>query len=194
MNINTRIAMSAVSIVTSLALMSGAAFAAFTAQATNTGNTFTAGTMTLLLNPTNNMSQTTPLFTVAGFMPGQSKAALITLKNNGSVDASHVVLHAINNNPGTKDISPMLNLTLINDPSGDDTINNGNRVDPSGDDGVIAGPTVITSTGWNDFDLGFALAQAASHQIVAVVTFDSSANDTFQGANTSFDLTFQANQ
>jgi len=187
--------MSAVSIVTSLALMSGAAFAAFTAQATNTGNTFTAGTMTLLLNPTNNMSQTTPLFTVAGFMPGQSKAALITLTNNGSVDASHVVLHSIANTPGTPDISPKLNLTLINDPSGDDTIVNGQRVDGvSGDDSVIAGPTVITSTGWNDLDLGFPLAQTLSHHLVAVVTFDSSADNSLQGASTSFDLTFQANQ
>jgi len=187
--------MSAVSIVTSLALMSGAAFAAFTAQATNTGNMFTAGTMTLLLNPTSGVSQTTPLFTVAGFMPGQSKAAVITLTNNATVDASHVVLHAINNNPGTKDISPKLNLTLINDPAGDDTIDaNGNRFDPLGDDSVIAGPTVITSTGWNDLDLGFALAHGDSHHLVAQVTFDSSADDTFQGANTSFDLTFQANQ
>lgn len=79
--------MSAMSIVTAMALMGGATFAFFTDSASSTGNTFTSGNANLQIAPDNNGSAGTftdtlsDAFNVSNIAPGYDQSHLFWLKN-----------------------------------------------------------------------------------------------------------------
>jgi len=173
---NRRILISVISITASLALMATGAFAAFTSAAGNTGNTFGAGSMTLLINPTGNVSSTTPLFTIANAAPGVSYTEPLVLKNSGTVDAAHTYLASITETGSTPNLGDKLDLEILNSSNT-----------------VIAGPAPITSVAWSNIDLG-ALIAGSSNSYTASITFDSSADSTYEGATASFALNFLASQ
>src|SRR6188472_2650854 len=90
---NKKIAASAMSILASLAIMSGSTFAFFSSSATSTANIFAAGTLELLIDDNN---EATPAATVTAsfggtnMVPGSSKSGFVSLHNDGSIAISEV--------------------------------------------------------------------------------------------------------
>ena len=76
MNINRKIMMSGLSIVSALTLLGGTAFAAFTTTATATGNTFSTSTPNLLIDTGGGPGTNVAGFVAGGLVPGSSTAAL----------------------------------------------------------------------------------------------------------------------
>lgn len=183
---NKKILMSGVSILSALALVGGGAFALFTSTASNNGNTFGAGNMQLRINGAAGSASTT-LFTVSNIAPGQQQTQVITLSNTGSVASSATKLASIAHGTSTTpDLGDKLTLDLYDDVNNDGVLNGGD---------LLRGSAHITDPAWNNIDLGFGLAASGgSHNVIAQITFDGTADDTFQGTNSNFNLNFQTNQ
>lgn len=181
---NRKIFFSLVSICSVVGMVSGSALAVFTSSASNNGNTFGAGNLVLNINGAAGATSS-PVFTVGSIAPGYTTTQVITLSNTGSVAASSVVLTSIGHSGSTPDLGDKLSLQIYDD--------NGNGILDGGD--VLRGSAHITDPAWSSINLGFGLAASGgSHQILAVVTFDSDADNSFQGTSSTFDLNFQANQ
>lgn len=182
--INTRIGISLMSIVAALAMAGGAAFAAFSSSASNDGNTFGAGSLTLSINTQSPTS--TGVFTITNAAPGDVETGLLVLKNEGSVDANGVSLLGIDINGGT--LAPVLIMSLYLDNNGDGLVDGG--------DTLLAGPAPLDNPGWTNYSLpGFGgLSAGASKRVLAEIEFDQNANNSFQGQTINFDLNFQASQ
>ena len=95
---NTKIAMSAMSIVASLAIMGGATFAFFSSSATSTENVFATGSLVLGLSDTDQFDQATVAASFGGTLaPGQCTGVqTLNLKNLGSVAANHAEVAVAN--------------------------------------------------------------------------------------------------
>jgi hypothetical protein len=179
--INKKIALSLVSIAAALTVTGGAAYAAFTSEASNNGNTFGSGNMVLNLNGQPGGSSS-PVFNVTNGTPGSTSTQVITLSNTGNVAASSVMLTGINVG-GSTVLGDELTLNIYNDVNGD-------GVKDGGD--TLQGSAHITDPAWTNIPLGFGLAaNGGSHQIIAEIVFDADAPNSVQGLNTSFNLNFQ---
>ncbi|HVZ12063.1 MAG TPA: hypothetical protein VG965_03455 [Patescibacteria group bacterium] len=106
---NRKIALSGLSIVTALVMLGGAAFAAFTAQATATGNTFSTTNPNLLIN-VNNAGEGNPVTgaSVTGLIPGVAGPVQTFVLHNTDTDAGadlpvtmQLVVNAGNTLPGS---------------------------------------------------------------------------------------------
>lgn len=182
--INKKIALSLMSIAAALTVTGGAAYAAFTSEASNNGNTFGSGNMVLTLNGASG-SASTPVFAVTNGTPGTSTIQSINLANSGSVNAATVVLQSINVG-GSTVLGDELTLNIYNDSNDNGTF------DPGTD--TLQGSAHITDPAWSNIPLGFGLNAGATHRIFAEIVFDSDAPNSVQGLNTSFNLNFQASQ
>ncbi len=183
---NIKIALSAMSIVSALALMSGTTFAVFTSAASNDNNTVGAGTM--VLNVNDQAPTSTPVFTVAGMAPGSHEDRVIKLSNTGTVGANTVSLTSITHSTSTSphDLGDVLTLNIYDNNGGTPNVIDGTN--------TLLGTAHITSAAWSNVSLGFGLAPSTSHNVIARVVLDNSADDTFQGANSTFTLNFLASQ
>lgn len=187
--INRRIIASGLSIVSALAVMGGATFAAFSSQASNNGNTFGAGDLVLEINGAPG-SGSTPVFAIGDAAPGDQSVQSFLLTNSGSVNASTMslqVLGVTDTVASPANLGDVLKLELFLD-DGD------NSFEPGTDDTLISGPTEITNATWDGLPLGFGLNGGASRRVYARIIFDSSATDAYQNEAVSFDFTFQASQ
>jgi len=188
---NNKLLVSAISITSALALMGGVTFALFSSTASNAGNTFGAGTMTLAINGVTGTAST-PVFTLPNKVPGFTATQMLILSNTGTVGAGTTVLTGININPNTAgNLGEVLTLTLYND-------SNNNGVLDVGTDTVINSDHLIDST-WINKPLGFGLISSEQHQVFAVLSFDSDTNPTgninnYQGKSVTFDFNFRADQ
>ena len=100
---NKKIAMSAFSIVTALALTAGATYAFFTDTATSNGNTFSAGTFDLHVSDDDQDfgdAVTASMTTPTGWAPGDVSGGHICFKNNGSVDIQQILFDLNSTNAG----------------------------------------------------------------------------------------------
>lgn len=183
---NKRIVLGAFSILASLGMMASAAFAAFTASATNTGNTFGSGSLALNLIPKGG-TVSTPVFNItSGAAPGATFTQDIELSNTGNIDASSVQLTGITLGGPNTDLAGKLTLLLFNDAN-DDGIQQGGE--------ATLGTAHLNDPVWSAFTLtGVALPHNGTVHIGAVLTFDQTADNTFQGKTVNFNLGFQANQ
>jgi predicted ribosomally synthesized peptide with SipW-like signal peptide len=99
---NKKIALSAASIITSLALMSGAAFAFFSDTGTSSANVFSTGTLDLKLSDTGAGPETDQDSVTASFggtlVPGSCNPdQTLELENTGTVAANHAEVRLTNN-------------------------------------------------------------------------------------------------
>ncbi len=179
---NTKIVLSTLSILASLALMAGATFASFTSNATNSGNTFAAGSLTFTVSP-DGQTASTPIFNVSGALPGTTTPLqTIDLHNGGSVTASHVVIAGIaltDNNLSSGDLGGRLVLNIY-----------------QSDGSTLIHSAALNDTSWNNgsVDLGSVTAGGTT-QIKASISFPTDSTDNlYQGASESFSITFQAQQ
>lgn len=83
--LNRKIAISAISILASLALMGGATFAYFTDTKTSSDNTFASGTLDIDIVQTGGTSGFIP-FNVTGMQPGDMVAKCAGVSNIGTLD------------------------------------------------------------------------------------------------------------
>ncbi len=207
--INRRIAISSMSILAALSLMTGATFAFFSSSASSTGNTFSSGTMTLLLD---DADQLTPTPAVSGSLafanakPGDSTSGYISLHNGGNVPFAEVEFGADTTEDAdpapASDMKTKVNLTVMVDDSTPDTACvGGTDVTSAIDTAVGNGTTPLTLSEFDDggtdvYDAlpNTNLAAGATKNVCFTATFDSSANNDYQGDALSTIFTFQANQ
>lgn len=180
--------MGILSIFVVVGLVAGVSYALFSSQASNTGNTFGAGTLTLNVIP--GLTPTPgPAFTVSGAKPGDSFTQVLNLTNTGSINATSVKLLSIGLTPSPTpppNLGSQLNLELWNDV-------NDNGVKDGGDTQIgLTKP--LTDAQWTNLSLGFGILAAGHHKVIAILTFDSTADNTYQGLSASFDFNFQADQ
>jgi spore coat-associated protein N len=184
---NRKIIFSSMSIVAALSLMGGSAFAAFTSSASNTGNTFGAGSITLTLNGQSG-SGSTALFTLSNKVPGDSSLQSIVLANAGNVNSASTKVTAVTSNStgGTNSVvlGDKLMLTLFDDANSNDAVDSGEEL----------ASYALTDSSWTNKDLGFGLNAGDSKPVKAKLVFDSSAGNDYQGASTTFSISFQTSQ
>ncbi len=98
--INKKIAMSAMSIVTALALAGGATFAFFSDEGTSSDNIFSAGTLDLKLSddtPETDQDSVTASFGGLALGPNEcTTTQQLRVKNSGSVNANHAEIAVAN--------------------------------------------------------------------------------------------------
>ena len=198
---NRRIILSGTTIVASLALMVGGTFAFFSDEGTSSGNTLTAGTLTLLLNGAEDIS--TNIFTVADMAPGDVKAATIGLSKDGSsIDIAKVgfkseadndtfgadLLLRVHEGGGivgglcdgaevTSDIESDLSLG-----AGELTVDNFTAFFDSLFDGAVTGASTAT------------FSNTSTNTVCLEVEFVEDANNDNQGESTDVTFTFKALQ
>lgn len=95
---NSKIAMSAMSILASLAIMGGATFAFFSDSGTSSSNTFSTGTLILKLTDANETDQDSVTASFGGtLVPGSCTGnQTLNLKNTGTVPANHAEVAVAN--------------------------------------------------------------------------------------------------
>ncbi len=194
---NKKIAMSAMSIMSALTIMGGATFAAFTSEAQNEGNTFGSGELVLQINGAAGNASTpvfdvqagtnTSIFFADAAAPGDSVEASWLLTNTGSTDAEPILLDQIDLGGDTV-LAGVLTLEIFRD--------DGDNSGELGGDDVLIHSAHLDSPTWNDLTLtGVALpASGGDQRIYARLTFDASADNTYQNKNLVFNVDFRADQ
>lgn len=183
--ISRRVLMSVISIFTVIGLVTTTTYALFSAQATNTGNTFGAGTLTLDVTPGVTPAPG-PGFTVSGAAPGQSFDQLFNLNNTGTVAASAVKIAGIAREGANPNLADKLTLTLFDDANSNGTYDVGE---------TLLGSAHLSDPVWNGYTIpGAAIPAGGTYKLGARITFDSDTDNSYQGLSMSFNITFQANQ
>ena len=185
---NKSIVFGLLSIFAVVAVVGGVAFANFSSSASNNGNTFGSGT--LVLNINDQAPTSTKVFNLSNKVPGFAETQVLDLKNTGSVGAATTTLTGITVNPqAVGGLGDVLTLSLVTDTDNDGVVDVGEPV-------ILSAhlTTAGNSSAWTGLPLGFGLASGVSQKVLATLTFDSGADDTYQGKSVSFDFTFQANQ
>jgi len=177
----------AASITAALALMGGATFATFSSAAANTANTFGAGTLVLKINGAGD-STSTKVFTIADAKPTDVFGPqVLDLSNTGTVNVATTKLTSIAVTPsGSPNVGDKLNLELWRDLDNTGTITDG--------DVQIGTTQPLTNAQWTNLDLGITLAASGHMKVLAIITFDTSADNTYQGKSATFDFNFYAEQ
>lgn len=204
---NTKIALSGLSILASLVVMGAATYAFFSSSSSSTGNIFAAGELQLLLDDAN---ESTPAASVSasiggtGMAPGDSVNGFISLHNGGSIDMEKVKL-AISATPtdGDSDASDMrdvLELTvLVDDTTPDTACLGGTDITGTIDNevGNGGGPLLVkefNDGGDDEFDSIFEgapfLAPGATTNVCFTALFSSSAGDIYQSDSVNATFTF----
>lgn len=165
-------------------LMGAGTFAAFSSSASNNGNTFGSGTLVLAIDGFGG-SGSPAKFTVSEAKPGDVNVQVIDLSNVGSIGAGSVTLTGIGVTPAGPSLGDVLTLELFNDVDNSGTINGGD---------IAIGTAHLTDSGWTNLPLGFGLPASGHHKVIARLTFDSAANDSYQNQSVSFNFNFVANQ
>jgi spore coat-associated protein N len=95
---NTKIALSGLSIMAAMALMAGATFAFFSDSGTSTANTFSTGTLDLKLTDADQTTQDSVTASFGGsLVPGSCTGnQTLSLRNSGTVAANHAEVKVAN--------------------------------------------------------------------------------------------------
>lgn len=170
----------------------------FSDTETSAGNSFTAGTLDLLID---GGDANVVKFTLTNLRPGNQPTGSFTLKNNGSIDGyldikpillqSHEngitepELQAGDNTDNKGELEDVLHLTLYFDRDGDGYWSTGDTLIYSGMPGAMP----------NSFELNELLKAGASIKIMAVFDWWSTDMDNqAQGDSFTLDLTCQLGQ
>lgn len=194
---NSKIAMSGVSILASLAIMGGATFAFFSNTGTSSANTFSTGTLDLKLSDTD---ETTPVDTVTAsfgsltLVPGTCTGPqTLKLRNSGTIPANHAEVHIANvvtdaNSDAVNDIDQFLRINTLTYDTVDQTSQFGNTNSTAFRDlgDWAANPTKLDDLPLTDL--------GTDHSLVLDVCLDSSAGDTLQGDSVTSTFTVELNQ
>jgi spore coat-associated protein N len=153
--------------------------ASFTATSANPSNTFAAGTLSIL-----NSKEASAVLTASGMKPGDSATGTVDVQNNGSLSGAFTLSRSnISDSDGTYPMSAKLDL-VVKDcgdfSSGTPTCDAG---DPVKYTGTIA---AMGSTALGTF------AASEKHRYQFAVTFNSGANNNYQGDSSSVEFDWDA--
>ena len=153
--------------------------ASFTASSANPSNTFAAGTLSIL-----NSKEGVAVLTASGMKPGDSTTGTVDVENTGSLSGAFTLgKSGVSDSDGTNPLSAKLNL-VVKDcgdfSSGTPTCDAG---DPQRYSGTISSMGTVA--------LG-TFAASEKHRYEFAVTFDSSANNNYQGDSSSVQFDWNA--
>ncbi|MBI4137359.1 hypothetical protein HY469_04820 [Candidatus Roizmanbacteria bacterium] len=195
---NTRIALSGLSILTVLSLVGGATFALFSDEATSANNVFATGTLDLQLDDddetfTDNVSAS---FGGTDLIPEATVSGFISLHNAGSVAINEVLFGATevsnSNNADGSILADVLNLTVGTDSdSACDTVSDitGTVAAAIGDN---VSPLTLSELIAEDYDALPGLG--SDYYLCLTATMDTGAGNTYQGDTYTVDFDFTAMQ
>jgi spore coat-associated protein N len=150
--------------------------ATFTAQTANPDNTFASGTLTM-----SNSKDNQAILTASDMKPGDTANGQVDIQNTGSISAGFSLsLTDLTDSDDKNPMSKMLNLVVMD--CGD--FSSGTPKCEAGDPEIYSG----TLSDMSSVDLGTYKADE-QHRYDFTVTFDSSADDSYQGDSSS--ATFQ---
>lgn len=159
-------------------------FAFWTDDVTVSGATFSSGTLDLKVNGEDTVTNYTAL-NFANALPGQSSAAVLTVRSNGSVPLKYTVAQTATN-ADNKNLRASLQVKVTAATTATGTFPNG-KCDGN------ALPNFTTSfAGASFLSVGRQLGAATEEKLCVQVTLDQNAPNSLQGASTTVGLTFSA--
>ncbi len=203
---NTRILTSAMTILAVTGAVTAGTFAMFSDSASSTQNTFASGDLNLKLDDANESASesVTQSLTGTNMKPGDSTSGFISLHNDGSIDASGVRLaidtNQTNDGSTPSDMRNVLDITVKEDDAvSDPSCSGGTDLTSAIDNQVGDGAGQLTLV---EFDNGGAdeysslsgLTIGETRNVCFTVTFDTSANNAYQGDAVDTTFTFTADQ
>ncbi len=188
---NTKIALSGLSIFAALALMGGATFAFFSGSATSVGNIFGSGTLILQLDDND---ESTPVATVTASLggsnlaPGATVSGSISMHNGGSVSIAEVNVGSTETVSSSPDLATKLNITAANIGT-DSTC-------ATGTVNVLSSmPATLAALNTTTVDLpSSGLTAGATKYLCLSLTLDSGTDDTFQSKSITETFNFIGHQ
>ncbi|MBI2029746.1 hypothetical protein HYT02_04980 [Candidatus Gottesmanbacteria bacterium] len=190
---NTKIALSGISILASLALVGGATFALFTDVGTSTNNVFATGNLDLKLSddtPETDQDDVTASFGGSNLGPGDcTTTQQLRVKNSGTINGDHVEISVANSvtDNGTPAVDPIDQFMMLNLFQYD----GGNISVADFNSNGFADLDDLENVGVDNLGLGDL---NTDHDIDLSVCLDSSAGDDLQGDSVSSDWTITLNQ
>lgn len=204
--INKKIAVSGLSILSSLALMAGASFALFSDANSSEDNIFSAGSLVLELDDENEVSISSSISASIGgsdMAPGDFVDGFISLHNAGSIPMSEVIFGStqtstVDGGDGSN-LSDVLDLTV---ETGSDSTCETNNVPLTG---TIAGaigdtflPLTLSELVASDYNALAGLAADGDpgdeYFLCLTATLEAGAGNTYQGDSVTVDFDFTGNQ
>jgi spore coat-associated protein N len=153
--------------------------ASFTASSANPSNTFATGTLSIL-----NSKEGLAVLTASGMKPGDSATGTVDVQNTGSLSGAFSLSRSnIVDSDGANPLSAKLNLVVKD--CGDFSL--GTPTCDAGDPQKYSG----TIAAMGSSALG-TFAANEKHRYQFAVTFDSSADDAYQGDNSSVKFDWNA--
>lgn len=159
----------------------------FTASSANPANTFSAGTLRI-----GNSRAGTAILTTSDLRPGEpAQAGAVDIQNDGSLSGTFKLSRgAVTDSDPAHPLSRKLQLTVVDcgEFAGDTAPTCGD-----GDDAPkYAGTLADMGTANHEVDALGVFAAGAKHQYRFTVALDDSADNAYQGANTSVQFNFDA--
>lgn len=207
MGLRTKLGMAVISSVIGATMIAGGTFAEFTSQQTSSGNTFTAGTLTMDISNKNAAAVTWN--TPSGFKPGDTLTNTINFNNSGSIDAHHVFFDFknVSHSGGTNDVN-LADKIIVTDIHDTFDGHDGSNVMSQVASSVGNKDAVLTLAELETFSAGFysiddrsggdgTILRAGNqhdYSLTFSFKFDDAANDDYQAATTDFDLQCRATQ
>lgn len=202
---NTRIALSAVSIFAALAIMGGATYAAFTDTASSQDNTFSTGSASLLISDSSDPGDDPVAYaenitgaTFTGMFPGQVVEKDFWLKNDGSVALAATVDLEGESLGSAPDLKSVLTISFTCDADnngigiGADVTTPAKTVDQWLTDAAVGVDTIGASTGGsNALNENSDVDETACRMIGTV---SAAAGNEISGETLSFDARFNGTQ
>lgn len=153
--------------------------ASFTAQSANPGNAFAAGTLTM-----SNSANNAAVLTASGMKPGDTATGTLDIESTGSLAGTFSLSRSALTDPDPPVAVMSQKLDVLVEDCG--TWSGGNPPSCEGTDPDIYNGTLNAMTG--SYSLG-SYAAAAKHRYRFTVTFNSSADNAYQGDSAT--ATFQ---
>ncbi len=186
------------SILTSLALVSGAAYAFFSSSATSTGNVFASGSLILSINDLGHpapAATVTGSFGTTGMKPGDMTTGFVSLDNTGTIDIAKIKLTVTKTASTPHDLADVLDLTSAKTGS-DNTCTTAQVDELPGWITQIGGvPTltqIITHGVFNAVPSG--VVHGTTKFLCLTFTMDHLASNDFQAASTTETFSFEGDQ
>lgn len=177
MAIASKVALAMASSAVGAAMLAGGSFALFTSNATNTGNTFAAGTVIVDATNGGQPAFTSTSYNFQNMAPGDSGTVNLTVKNTGTL-SEWVVIPS----------SGIATSGAIFDATNTDWNTTTNTA--ANDQPLVLTPNANMTAG----DTGYLLAPGSSTTIAINYSLPSQANNFYQGQTGSATITVEAVQ
>jgi hypothetical protein len=172
---NPRRALAAMATLLIAVGVTAASGASFTASSVNASNTFTAGTLSM-----SNTKAGAAIFSASNMKPGDVATGEVDIKNTGTVNGAFTLSKtALTNNDTTYKMSTQLNVVISD----------------CGTDSDCSSKSLVTSGTLESLGSNIPVGNIAggvTHRYEFVATFDSNADDNYQGKSATAEFTWNA--